>query len=103
MGACPHQQKPNLILILFGRLQENLLDEVDIENLQLTVALGECWTDESSCKMRYYATIGIMFFISFANHFGRIGSVLLQIRCIDVQDKVIIICYYRLGLGQART
>ena len=82
--------------MLLARLRESRplpLDDVDVENLQLTVALGECWTDESSCKMRYYATIGIMFFISFANHFGRIGSVLLQIRCIDIQDKVILMAW----------
>ncbi len=30
-------------------------------------------------QMKYYAAIGIMFLISFANHFGRIGSVLLQV------------------------
>jgi len=64
------------------------VDDADFENLQLTVVRGECWSDEASCKTSYYAAIGIMFFISFANHFGRIGSVLLQIRCIDVQDKV---------------
>ena len=82
--------------MLLARLRESRplpLDDVDVENLQLTVVLGECWADEASCKTSYYAAIGIMFFISFANHFGRIGSVLLQIRCIDIQDKVILMAW----------
>ena len=62
----------------------------NFSNLQLTVVKGECSSAESedNCRISYYLAIAIMFSISFANNFGRIGSVLLQIRCIDVNDKV---------------
>jgi hypothetical protein len=70
--------------ILEGRplLSDNSTD------VSLTVVKGECPSSEHSCRMSYYGAIAIMFCISFANNFGRIGSILIQIRCIDVNDKV---------------
>jgi hypothetical protein len=49
---------------------------------------GECISNDEGCYHSFYIFTGIVFFISFFMSSGRVGSLILQLRAIDVADKV---------------
>ncbi len=55
---------------------------------QLSAVKGECLSNDSSCYTSFYIFTGVVLFMSFFIASGRIGTLLLQLRAIEVEDKV---------------
>lgn len=53
--------------------------------------LGECPAPLDMCWLSGIGSMTILFVVGFVNSLGRIGGVILHVRCIDPKDKVRII------------
>ena len=49
---------------------------------------GECVSSDEQCYHNFYIFTAIIFFLTFFMSSGRVGSLLLQLRSVEPEDKV---------------
>lgn len=55
----------------------------------LSAIKGECASNDADCYSGFYIFTGVIVVITFFLSSGRVGSLLLQLRAIETEDKVL--------------
>ena len=55
---------------------------------KMSAVKGECLSNDENCYVSFYIFTGVLAFMAFFISSGRVGTMLLQLRAIDVKDKV---------------
>ena len=62
--------------------------QVSSQEQQFTAIKGECPSNDESCYNSFYLFTGITAIVAFFASSGRVGSILIHLRAIEVRDKV---------------